>query len=125
MEEQLISFETAKLAKEKGFNIYQTTQFCKGVNPTTTYNYSENQCRMFNDTYYAPTQSLLKKWLREKYKLHIGISVNQFGYGYMYSIIDIVKYEAVKYLTGGPNDKFTYEQALEEGLKNALEMIKI
>ncbi len=73
MEDTLISYGTAKLAKEKGFNIYQLKQYSKGVNSKTLYDYNENQCRMFNDTYYASTQSLLAKWLRENHNIHINI----------------------------------------------------
>lgn len=70
MQEQIISKETAKLAKEKGF--YWTTNLCysEGDNlalpykcsPTTSYN---NESEYFS----AVTQSLLQKWLREVHSI--------------------------------------------------------
>ena len=72
MEEQLISFETAKLAKEKGFKDYTSNDNwydCKGElkndNIFTTrndYPAEPNECD-------ASTQSLLQKWLREEYEV--------------------------------------------------------
>ena len=72
MEEQLISFETAKLAKEKDYG---------GKGLTTSYGYyrdgilcsipTNNKSDFCGeDEYSAPTQSLLQKWLREKHNLH-------------------------------------------------------
>lgn len=55
--EDIISFETAKLAKEKGFD-------------------SNNEIYHFEDIKILgifPTQSLLQKWLREKHDIHIVI----------------------------------------------------
>ncbi len=94
MEEQLISFETAMLAKEKGFNIEGTTVFDlkhnnkivsfkdiafktfiddveTGYRDKALYYLKEDWNRTDDNTdegYYllAPTQSLLQKWLRDK-----------------------------------------------------------
>ena len=56
MKEQIIAFETAILAKEKGFN--------------TTLDQT-------------PTQSLLQKWIRETHSLDIIVNSNLIGYGYI------------------------------------------
>lgn len=101
MEEQLVSLEVAKLLKTKGFSA--------GSN-----HYLE-----------GPTQSVAQKWLRETKNVHICIYNNACGYGYEICKADngthIVN-DALK----GPNDGGvwdTYEGALEEGLKRALELI--
>ena len=122
MKETLINFETAKLAKEKFFNIYQPIQYSYAVNPTTEYNYTENQCKLFNDTYYAPTQSLLQKWLREEHRIDIivkpwsGNSVNTKTYA-----ADVCVFGTSKYLKLQKTD--IYEHALEIGLQEALKLI--
>lgn len=76
MTDQLISFETAKLAKEKGFeqNPYKIAdaygpRYKDGSHIEirhSLFNPDSNICT-------APTQSLLQKWLREKYNIHIVI----------------------------------------------------
>ncbi len=146
MKEQLISFETAKLAKEKGFNpifcefekvpdemFYDAYDFRK-------YHYSflngksekdaelvlPAVCRKKNLNYnficYAPTQSLLQKWLREEHNIHINVS---YGLTFTFKINgdlkgnDYVDYSEIEKYWGR-----TYEQALEKGLQKALKLIK-
>lgn len=124
-----VTIETARLAKEKGFNLkvswYYYDTFSKHIllrdkpiDYSTYIKGSSYECIG------APSQSKLQKWLRNKHNIHIGISVNQFGYGYMYSLVDVKKGVCVKHLTGGVNDKFTFEQALEQGLQCALKLIE-
>jgi hypothetical protein len=74
MKEQLITFETAKLANGKRFDI-------------ETYNHYQLKNGKFldKDNYQgqsikAPTQSLLQKWLRETRGVHIEIYRNASGY---------------------------------------------
>lgn len=68
MEEQLISSETAKLAKDKGFNLKE---------PCTCGGFPNCICDAVRiDNYiYKPTQSLLQKWLREIYNIHIVVYI--------------------------------------------------
>tara|TARA_R110002012_G_C11328222_1_gene576686 strand:- start:196 stop:495 length:300 start_codon:yes stop_codon:yes gene_type:complete len=97
MKEQLISFETAKLAKEKGFNwpclCYRQKSAVIGdetilevMEGEKYYDWNSYPQVPF---YSMPTQSLLQKWLREVYNVHIQI----------------------------------YEEALEKGLFEALKLI--
>ena len=80
MKEQLVTFETAKLAKEKGFEL--ETQYTYDVDANydlhlalrgTYGNYERN-------IYSAPTQSLLQKFIREERGVHIEIHRNASGY---------------------------------------------
>jgi hypothetical protein len=75
MQEELITLETAKLAKEKGFDYFN------GIYKTQ-----------------RSTQSLLQKWLREIHKIDINLRVNQFGYGYSFSIIDLKFLKSIRNL---------------------------
>jgi hypothetical protein len=123
MGEELISFNTAKLAKEKGFDISGNDFYYDlgnnnelSVGYYSSYAYSQ---RKLNLTLLAPNQSLLQKWLREKHKLHVAV----------YPIKD--KWDGdVRILTGkinnSPVDFFgydSYEEALEVGLYEALKLI--
>lgn len=73
MEERLISFETAKLAKEKGYDwIYGVKMGNVYYDHNGELDYSAvgdfkiHRCL-------ATTQSLLKKWLREKYNIEVEV----------------------------------------------------
>ena len=68
MEDQLISFETAKLPKDKGFPQISSPCFdSNGTIRNSTYFKSlSNFTGRTKTGYYQSTQSLLQKWLREK-----------------------------------------------------------
>ena len=165
MTEQLISFETAVLAKEKGFimftpntksasinnrnhkdehySFYQDARNCDyeedlkhlkvlqlkekiGTNSSEIYTllieYGVIKGTLSSGmkAYSAPTQSLLQKWLREKYGLHIQIlEYNKDGS----LIIEILrdKIEIFRKMTNF--NLVEYEQALEKGLYEALKLI--
>lgn len=114
MNEQLISFETAKLAKEKGFK--RLCDFSYDEDGMITGNCEQ----AYN--FVAPTQSLLQKWLREKHHLIIIVAYQYEHDSTPYS------YWIYKELQSLPinqwvNDLNTYEEALELGLQEALKLI--
>ena len=132
MEEQLISFDTAKLAKEKGFNIPTISYY----NPKGRSEESEGymterlESSNWNDgqgSYpthakdvecSAPTQSLLTKWLREVH--NIEIAIQWFDNCYIKS----VKQKPFKANTYRIEGLDNYEEILELGLQEALKLIK-
>ena len=88
MREELIQFETAKLAKEKGFNeksqYYYVLDFSSFQRTTTPLKFStplENEniyqsCKLSGSQPHlalAPSQSLLQKWLREVHNFHVEV----------------------------------------------------
>lgn len=113
MEEQLIEYKTALLAKEKGFNIHRNKYYyddLKEKSMSMIYDYKNP------NHYCCPTQALLQKWLRDNHNIHIFIklkSENNYEY-YCYKQID-------SYLKD--NGFKTYEEALEIALQKALESI--
>lgn len=116
MEEQLVSFETAVKAKEKGFN--EKSKMYGSQNIPQIENYNETKYNIYRDYYFAPTQSLLQKWLRDIH--NIDVTVKPFikvvvKVGYHYEINSKTDY--------GSNIAQTYEQALEVGLQKALNLI--
>jgi hypothetical protein len=137
MREELITYETAKLVKEKGFNwecyakwdymgafiSNRLKDFVVAPNNSVTAKvlFTIDDCR--ND-YLAPTQSLLQRWLREEHNIIIvalpyTVSVKISMHSYIWMIYKISastkKYQPFS----------TYEEALEQGLLKALKLIEI
>jgi len=133
MKEQLITFETAKLAKEKGFNELVKTLYisdndvvksAKANNSgRTNSNYIE---REDYKVYSAPTQSLLQKWLREEHNIHIDLTTDLYDdlETMCFRGFAILKMKKFKNPLYESYDVFkTYEEALEVGLQEALKLI--
>jgi len=122
MEEQLIKFETAKLAKEKGFDI-------KTLNVWADFKLVPPKCRevsaseLFQNEYYAPTQSLLQKWLRDVHNIEVEpCRIDLKGSNNYDCNVEIWKKNntySTEYSVHGK----TYEEALEKGLQEALKLI--
>jgi hypothetical protein len=125
--DQLISCETAKLAKGKGFT---TTE--PNYHPWSS-SYTEDG--QFHETtgmkaigsgmeiYEAPTQSLLQKWLREEHNIHIvlfGFLNNKFWSYKIYNLSVV----SIEFDLPNRRDGGTYEESLEVGLLEALKLIK-
>lgn len=135
MEDQLITFETAKLAKERGFNIPVYPQYYEITEGKAILDvnieYSNTHYIKEKDYFPAPTQSLLQRWLREVHKIHIHTySIHlQDGSGYKWSVdvYNLKKLTDEDYIvmTGHAfkdGIKDTFEEALELGLNAALKI---
>ena len=124
MEEQLISFETAKLAKEKGFGGKELTTlngyFRGGILCSIPCNNKSDFCH--EDEFSAPTQSLLQKWLREKHHLIIIVAYQYEHDSTPYSYWIYKEFQSLP-INQWVNDLNTYEEALEVGLQEALKLI--
>ena len=127
MEEVLVSLETAKLAKEKGFNqFYCNTHYNKIdklIVDTEGYPNGDRWVEYMKYCISAPTQSLLQKWLREKHNIYIVCwwydKEDKF-----YTELGRKTKEKIFVQCGNTTLLFnTYEEALEEGLKHALNLI--
>ena len=125
MKEQLISFKTAKLAKERGFN-WKTSQCYTAPNSKTGLLSALGHLRDWNKksmvSVSAPTQSLLQRWLREEHNLYVMPIFNQ-GLSEQINCKVFKKTEGnlPEYL-GAYKGFSSYEEALEEGLYGALNL---
>ncbi len=130
--EHYVGIEVAKLAKEKGFSVPVYGMF-EPINETTTSLRGSNKstCANWNvepEWYSMPTQALLQAWLREKHEIIVVPTIfdkgflekNKFCYQYhIYNKMDTDETTLVS------NSEWkTWEEALEEGLKSGLELIK-
>jgi len=131
MKEKIISFETAKLAKELGFDIplRQENNVYNTLNKNIDKKLRSNQIKNWNNSKYinicsAPTQSLLQKWLREKHNINVITIPKLWNEGVIYYYYDIYTIEyIIAYKRSMQNFK-TYEKAFEEGLYDALLILK-
>ena len=138
MKDELISFETAKLAKEKGFKEFCSNGFddrLEGIEPfgigngeissTHIIDYFDNKGD--NHLYARPTQSLLQRWLRDEFDIIVAVYHDTILYN-----VDIVSFyrhgEDIIKLGSGDIENLlfhnTYEERLEKGLQEALKLIK-
>lgn len=119
MTDTLITFDTAKLAKDIEFDIECYHAFdnigTESISPYT-YKYSN----IDSGTIVRPTQSLLQKWIRENYNIHIAIDRDEDMWKpEIYSLIG-----GNKHIPYGFKNYKTYEDALDAGLLNALKTIQ-
>ena len=125
MEDIIIAFETAKLAKEKGFPqepnklkipYYNYKGEFKGDVKDWLRKYLRKEDTSDVESVSAPTQSLLAKWLREEHNIHLIAykNINIDGYDWCYITTDGIT---------NINSYKTYEEAYEIGLQEALKLI--
>lgn len=124
IEEQFVSFDTAKLLKEAGFDVPCTSQYTEGMGVwDVEYPYDFNK----DDFGYSrPTQALAARWLREKHRIALDVafilpSVDGDVWQYFVGEMDDMIWEG-EYETGRKYG--TYEQAMEAGLQEAIKLIK-
>lgn len=123
MEDEKVSFETAKLAKEKGFNEICNSHFEEDSGSYDSYGeeFKPNDVQTHEILYAKPTQSLLQKWLREVHNIHINIDCWKSATFHL--IYD--KDKKGSFYPKNPSTWRTYEEALEVGLQEALKLIKV
>lgn len=127
MQDKIITFDTALLAKKKGFNIMVSHAYSNEDDLQSSFNMTGEStfdpsditaCEEngYPDACFAPTQSLLQRWLREVHKIDFSIDKDSHN---IYHITPF-KFKTVT----RPCFDTIYEQALEEGLQKALNLIK-
>ena len=129
--EDYISFETAKLLKEKGFNEKVICYYDDGGSLNLN-KFVEFQCcnqEYGSGIFAAPTLQMAMKWLRIEHNIHIEPHIvrTKCSYGYMPNYIDLKELKS-----HFPFDEFdfsnadkyvciTYDKACETAIKYCLE----
>jgi hypothetical protein len=133
MNEQLVSFEVAKLAKEVGFN-WKCNFYDEYITVYEVQNVKYNRKKFgiyedWNHKKYGkaftslPTQSLLQKWLRDIHGIAVHISTD-ITLSWIYTIQSLHPQATYTGLTIHSEQVFsTYEESLEKGLYRALKLI--
>ena len=128
IEESYISFDTAKLLKEAGFDlscrgVYVTDrtgyyEFREYDNKQTTDDLCWNTEDGFQYEYLAPTQDLAAKWLREVHEIDVMVDV----YNKDYYVCNVYKNKHLMIIRNIVTS--SCEGALEKGLREAIKLIK-
>ena len=140
MEEELITLQTAKLAKEKGFDFrcekayFETKEHILETRRDSEITFPYKPPRILKRNYgdeftifiaEAPTQSLLQKWLRVNHKIDITIMiVGDSGYEYYIHKNRKVITNNTVFPCSPEELKNLYEKTLELVLQEALKLIK-
>lgn len=130
MIEHLVSFETAKLAKEKGFNLnFPTAVYTEEGDLWISQNLLNERItgKPFPKILFtAPTQSLLQKWLREVHHifLHVVTDNEKYDFHGWDMIHPISINEDIREIGGEPCRYNSWEEALEIGLQEGLKLIE-
>ena len=135
IEESYVSFDTAKLLREAGFDvptrgIWRTTRTsdsgfvehnCKQTTDDLCWNSSDG----FQYEYLAPTQSLAVRWLREvhHYAVCAWYSAEYKKWFYAYGNLNNAMFDEEYNISDFIYD--SYEQALESGLQEVIKLIKL
>jgi hypothetical protein len=149
MKNDKVTFDTAKLAKEKGFNEMVEGSFTKYKTTKVDPEYPEGgpfgwvegelevsdeyfrnnlpgcdySCKNYT-MYGRPTQSQLQRWLREVHNIQVYCYSNTKNGKGVYR--DYVVYVNERAINDARDEEFQeYEEAMEIGLQVALEMIEI
>ena len=117
IKEDYVSFETAKLLKEKGFDEGCRTRYgSAGSFSYEKYEIEASECEMYN-AILAPTLQMAMKWLREVHNIYIWVQPNSCKEG----LHDAhVKEHWWKNTWAGVGYK-SYEEAVEVAIKYTLE----
>lgn len=129
IKEQFVSFETAKMLKEAGFDEVCRSAYYATGNSAVMH---ERNSMLSHGYISRPTQALASRWLREVHGIHVVITEEAYTNGINY-LWQVLIYNPLSVdcwdnkSTGmyGDNGEYkTYEEALEAGLKYVLELIK-
>ena len=129
MQEELVTLETAKLAKEKGFNIFTDVCFANTPNSDNKHykkiklhhSHSVGSVDSFGNILtlvaYAPTQSIRAKWLREEHNIDVLVTSTNGSKLKRYVSKIYVNKLYVKLVGHSDNYENTFEKGLQEALK--------
>lgn len=121
--EDYVSFETAKLLKDKGFDTAVRSYYQK-IDDDITYHIEDFRNWNVYDMWYSmPTLQMAMKWLREVYYIHIAVDRGPKGY---HLSIQTIPLGVVKYITReitGNTYVNSYEEAIEAAISYCLEKL--
>lgn len=134
--EDYVSFEIAKLLKEKGFDEKCEMFYTKpleGYKRNIKFTEWKNSCLRSDMTCTCPTLNVAMKWLRDVYKIHIDCRIFLSGSGSYYYTLGYFDLKELKHNycifnddnSNHPTIVFVceYEKALSKSLKYVLENI--
>lgn len=121
--EDYVSLELAKLLKEKGFNEY--VYWCYDMEGNvSSHGKDTNYNNKYFITYSRPTLYEAAKWLREVHNIHVMIGVDDLDWWYqLYDCSEDGRMEETNHFSGSVACQKSYEEALNNGIFDALKII--
>ena len=128
--EDYVSFETAKLLKEKGFDERVERFFnadglpCRGESAYDWNDYADVDDEVKD--YSRPTLQMAMKWLREVHNYDISICLDSYVEPYDNQYYIVIRRRKDKYDNVSPCEQVyfdTYEEACEAGIRYCLECL--
>ncbi len=123
MTEDYVSFETAKLLKDKGFE-----GVCRTAYETITNEHEVEQCSPSNwgklNQVKRPTLQMAMKWLREVHNYDVCVCLDYYVEPYDNEYYIVIRRRKVKFEEVSPCEQVyfkTYEEACEAAIKYVLE----
>ena len=133
IEEQFVSFDTAKMLKEAGFDEVCSWAYYRSYNWCLIHERNSKLCLGY---YSRPTQALAARWLRETHGIHVFPVYQYLPEKWSYVIQDMTYVNSEKviqdmtYVNSEKGMKlhtdvfYSCEESLEAGLQEAIKLIK-
>ena len=115
IEESYVSFDTARMLKEAGFDEVCSWAYYRAYNWCLIHERNSKLCLGY---YSRPTQALAARWLREVHNIDVMVDV----YNRDYYVCNVYKNKHLMIIRNIVTS--SYEEALEEGLREAIKLIK-
>lgn len=126
IEESYVSFDTARMLKEAGFEANLKTMYVEEEKDEWAFwdsGAKRSDYNYFDDTIACPTQALAARWLREVYNIAIYSLYDDDMDQWFYVIDAFAKNPVINGFQSG-SEYDDYESAFEDGLQEAIKLIK-
>lgn len=118
IQEDYVSFETAKLLKEKGFD--EECYTCYVIDEIQHYDYKSRNSELITGIISAPTLQMAMKWLREIHNRYVEICMDK-AHNFKDIVFRPTIYDNDLDCLWESDNFSTYEQACEAAIKHCLE----
>ena len=131
MREQLVSYKTAKLAKEKGFDVLKT-EIDRIMSTYYTWNpkplwWQFKKQREYDKRpkYHAPSYQRVNQWLIESHDMYVQLTPLKKSFRFTIYLLDKPVGDGYEQLVSPDFEHEFYTKTLDEGIYTALNLIKL
>ena len=120
-EEDFVTFDVATALKEKGFKGRCLAYFNGGKFNKSCFSNDYNNLH-YDWLVAAPTLAEASKWLREKHNIHVEVTF-MWNMKWGYVLLNTLTHDQIGLIYFNQKECESYEESLDLGLKEALNMI--
>lgn len=126
--EQYVTFQTAQLLKEAGFNVPVRTQYSHRGNVWCSEKPNDYNSDKTSPTLSRPTQQLAARWLREAHGIYVMLTpcyslAPSDNLDWVVDLFNLKKAEYIQIRNDRKVVLHIYEEAFEYGIQQALKLI--